>query len=176
MCYQFRQAFQPGELEAEAALAISYELAMRWTKGKHAFFVVCHIDRPHPHCHIYYNSTTLDCTGKFRDFLGSGRVLRQLSDRVCIEYGLSVIANPKMHSQGKYKHYGAWLGGNKPPTFQQRLKAQIDLCLAEKSRELRRLLQAMEAAGFEVKQSRGAVSFRAPRFGQERFTAYGPLR
>lgn len=170
LCYQIRQAFPPGELDAEAALAVSYELAMRWTKGKHAFFVVSHIDRPHPHCHIYYNSTTLDCTRKFRDFLGSGRALRRLSDRVCIEHGLSVIANPKLHSQGQYKHYGAWLGGKKPPTFQQRLKAQIDLCLAEQPDSFAAFLQAMETAGFEAKQSRGAISFRAPAFGQERFT------
>ncbi len=170
LCYQIRQAFPPGELDAEAALAVSYELAMRWTKGDHAFFVVSHIDRPHPHCHIYYNSTSLDCTRKFRDFLGSGRALRRLSDRVCIEHDLSVIANPKLHSQGKYKHYGAWLGNRKPPSFQQRLKTQIDLCLAEQPESFAAFLQAMEAAGFEVKQSRGAVSFRAPAFGQERFT------
>lgn len=170
LCYQIRQAFPPGELDAEAALQIGYELAMRWTKGKHAFFVVSHIDRPHPHCHIYYNSTSLDCTRKFRDFLGSGRALRRLSDRVCIEHSLSIIANPKLHSKGKYKHYGAWLGGNKLPTFQERLKTQIDLCLAEQPESFQAFLQAMEAAGFEVKQSRGAVSFRAPAFGQERFT------
>ncbi len=170
LCYQIRQAFPPGELDPEAALQISYELTMRWTKGKHAFFVVSHIDRPHPHCHIYFNSTSLDCTRKFRDFLGSGRALRRLSDRVCIEHGLSVIVNPKLHSKGKYKHYGAWLGGNKPPTFQQRLKAQIDLCLAEQPESFTTFLQMMKAAGFEVKQSRGAVSFRALALGQERFT------
>lgn len=93
-----------------------------------------------------------------------------MSDRVCIEHDLSVIAHPKLHSQGKYKHYGAWLGSRKPPSFQQRLKTQIDLCLAEKPESFAAFLQAMEAAGFEVKQSRGAVSFRAPAFGQERFT------
>lgn len=170
LCYQIRQAFPPGELDSEAALKISYELAMRWTKGKHAFFVVSHIDKPHPHCHIYYNSTSLDCTRKFRDFLGSGRALRRLSDRVCIEHGLSVIVNPKLHSKGKYKHYGAWLDGKKPPTFQGRLKAQIDLCLAERPSSFDAFLQAMGAAGFESKQTRGEISFRAPAFGQERFT------
>ena len=81
-----------------------------------------------------------------------------------------MIANPKLHSKGKYKHYGAWLGSKKPPTFQQRLKAQIDLCLAGKPDSFTAFLQAMEAAGFEAKQSRGALSFRAPMFGQERFT------
>jgi len=166
--YHKRQAFLPGEIDHDGALEIGYETAMRWTKGKHAFFVVSHIDRPHPHVHIYYNSTTLDCTRKFRDFLGSGRAFRRLSDRVCIEHGLSYIANPKLKSKGKFKHYGEWQG-DKPPTFQERLKAQIDICLADKPPSMEAFLQAMAAAGYEVKHGRGgAISFRAK--GQERFT------
>ena len=171
LCYQIRQSFPPGELDAEAALKVGYELAMRWTKGNHAFFVVSHIDRPHPHCHIYYNSTSLDCTRKFRDFLGSARALRRLSDRVCIEHGLSTIKNPKLKSKGRFLHYGAWLGGDKPPTFQERLRRQIDAALAERPADFADFLRRMEAAGFEAKTVRGgALSFRAPAFGQERFT------
>lgn len=167
--YHLRQAFPPGEVDAETALKISYDLALRWTKGKHAFFVVSHIDRPHPHCHIYYNSTSLDCTRKFRDFIGSARAFRRLSDRVCLEHGLSIIEHPKLHSKGKFKHYGQWISDNKPLTFQERLKAQIDICLAEKPPNMAAFLQAMTIAGYEVKHGRGGViSFRAG--GQERFT------
>ena len=167
--YQIRQSFPPGETNPETALKISYDLAMRWTKGRHAFFVVSHADRPHPHCHIYYNSTSLDCTRKFRDFIGSARAVRRLSDRICLENGLSVITNPKSHSKGKFKHYVEWLGGHKPPTFQEKLKAQIDSCLATKPPDLDTFLQAMAAAGYEIKHGRGGtISFRAE--GQERFT------
>ncbi len=113
--YQIRQSFAPGEVDSETALKIGYDLAMRWTKGKHAFFVASHIDRPHPHVHIYYNSTTLDCTHKYRDFLGSARALRRLSDRICLENGLSVITDPKLKSKGKFKHYGEWSKINSPP-------------------------------------------------------------
>lgn len=169
LCYQVRQSFVPGEVDSETALKIGYDFAMRWTKGRHAFFVVSHVDRPHPHVHIYYNSTTLDCTRKFRDFLGSARAVRRLSDRICLENGLSYIANPKLKSKGKYRHYGQWLGGNKTPTFQERLKAQIDICLADKPPDMDSFLQAMAAAGFEVKHRRGGgISFRTE--GQERFT------
>lgn len=169
LCYQVRQSFVRGEVDAETALKIGYDFAMRWTKGRHAFFVVSHIDRPHPHVHIYYNSTTLDCTRKFRDFLGSARAVRRLSDRICLENGLSCIANPKLKSKGKFKHYGEWQSGNKPPTFQERLKAQIDICLAEKPPDRDSFLQAMGLAGFEVKHRRGGgISFRGE--GQERFT------
>lgn len=167
--YQIRQSFPPGEIDAETALKIGYDLAMRWTKGQHAFFVVSHVDRPHPHCHIYYNSTSLDCTRKFRDFIASARAVRRLSDRICLEHGLSVITNPKLRSKGKFKHYGEWLGGNKPQTFQEKLKTQIDVCLATKPRDMDTFLQAMAAAGYEVKHGRGGtISFRAE--GQERFT------
>lgn len=169
MCYQIRQSFIPGEITPEEANRIGYETAMRWTKGRHAFFVATHIDRKHIHNHIYYNSTTLDFTRKFRNFLGSARALRRLSDRICIENGLSYIAHPKMKSEGKYKHYGQWLSGNKPLTFQERLKSQIDICLAEKPLNMDAFLQAMEAAGYEVKHGRGdVISFRAE--DQKRFT------
>lgn len=169
LCYQIRQSFLPGETDAEGALKIGYELAMRWTKGKHAFFVASHIDRPHPHIHIYYNSTTLDCTRKFRDFLGSARALRRLSDRICIENRLSYIAHPKLKSKGKYRHYGEWLGANRKPGFKERLKAQIDACIANIPQSFEAFLQAMQEAGWEVKRGRGgAISFRTE--GQERFT------
>ena len=169
--YQILQSFAPGEVDHDTALRIGHDLAMRWTKGNHAYFVVSHIDRPHPHVHIYYNSTALDCTRKFRDFKFSARALRRLSDRICLENGLSVIENPKPKSKGKYKHYGEWLGDNKLPSFKERLKVQIDICLAEKPPNMKVFLQSMAEAGFEVKHGRGGViSFRAPAYGQIRFT------
>ena len=57
LCYQIRQSFKPGEITPEEANRVGYETAMRWTKGKHAFFVATHTDRRHIHNHIYYNST-----------------------------------------------------------------------------------------------------------------------
>ena len=169
--YQIRQSFAPGETDPETALKIGYDLAMRWTKGNYAFYVVSHTDRPHPHVHIYYNSTSLDCTHKFRDFLGSSRALRRLSDRICLENNLSVIKNPKLKSKGPFQNYGQWLGDNKPPTFQEQIKAAIDAVLSDQPRDFPAFLVGMAAAGFEVKHGRGgAVSFRAPAHGQDRYT------
>lgn len=171
LCYQIRQSFPPGELDPEEALNIGYELAMRWTKGKHAFFVVSHADRPHPHVHIYYNSTTLDCTRKYRDFLGSARALRRLSDRICLEHDLSVIKNPKLHSKGGFRHYGQWLGGARPPSYKEQLRGIIDGALAERPANFAEFLRRMEAAGVQVKRGRGGViSFRLP--GQDRATRF----
>ncbi len=94
--YHQRQAFPPGEVDAETALQISYETAMRWTKGKHAFFVVSHIDRPHPHCHIYYNSTTIDCTRKFRDFS-----VRRGRSGVCLTVCAWKRASPSLNTRSR---------------------------------------------------------------------------
>ena len=169
LCYQIRQSFKRGEVNAEKALKIGYDFAMRWTKGNHAFFVVSHIDRPHPHVHIYYNSTTLDCMHKFRDFHGSARAMRRLSDRICYENNLSVIENPKMKSEGQFRHYGEWLGADKPPTYQERLRAAIDTALSMQPESFDAFLMLLSGAGFEHKWGRGGVlSFRAE--GQERFT------
>lgn len=169
LCYQIRQSFYPGEITPEEANRISYELAMRWTKGRHAFIVTTHTDKQHIHSHIYYNSTTLDCTRKFRNFWGSSFALRRLSDRLCLENGLSIVENPKPRSKGKFRNYGEWQAGQKKPlTYQDRLRAAIDTALAKKPADFPAFLSLMEQAGYEVKQQRGGISFRAP--GQERFT------
>lgn len=169
LCYQIRQSFYPGEITPKEANRIGYELAMRWTKGRHAFIVTTHTDKQHIHCHIYYNSTTLDYTRKFRNFWGSSFALRRLSDRLCLENGLSIVENPKPRSKGKFRNYGEWQAGQKKPlTYQDRLRAAIDTALAKKPADFPAFLSLMEQAGYEVKQRRGAISFRTP--GQERFT------
>lgn len=132
LCYQIRQAFPHGEVTAEEANRIGYETAMRWTKGKYQFFVCTHIDKEHIHNHIYYNSTAYDRSRKFRNFIGSSFALRRLSDRVCLEHDLSVIANPKLHSKGRYLHYGQWLGENQKLSQKEQIRLAIDAALTER--------------------------------------------
>lgn len=111
----------------------------------------------------------LTVPGKFRNFWGSSFALRRLSDRLCLENGLSIVENPKPRSKGKFRNYGEWQAGQKKPlTYQDRLRATIDTVLAKRPTDFPAFLSLMEQAGYEVKQRRGAISFRAP--GQERFT------
>ena len=170
--FQIRQAFPPGEISVEEAQRIGYETAMRWTKGKYQFFVCTHTNTGNIHNHIYYNSTAEDSTRKFHNFLGSSFHVRRLSDRICLEHNLSIIANPKHRSKGKFKNYGEWLAGKEtPPTFQERLRAAIDDVLQKQPIDFDAFLAEMATAGFEHKYGRGGVlSFRAPEHGQERFT------
>ena len=167
LCYQIRQAFPHGEVTAEEANRIGYETAMRWTKGKYQFFVCTHIDKEHIHNHIYYNSTAYDRSRKFRNFIGSSFALRRLSDRVCLEHDLSVIANPKLHSKGRYLHYGQWLGENQKLSQKEQIRLAIDAALTECPKDFADFLRRMETAGIQVKRGRGGeISFLVP--GQQR--------
>ena len=169
LCYQIRQAFPHGEVTAEEANRIGYETAMRWTKGKYQFFVCTHIDKEHIHNHIYYNSTAYDRSRKFRNFIGSGRAVRRLSDRICLENDLFVITNPKLHSKGRFLHYGAWLGTERQPPYKEQLRLAINEALAKRPADFDAFLRLMEASGFMVKRGRGStISFLVP--GQERAT------
>ena len=169
LCYQIRQSFKPGEITPEEANRIGYETAMRWTKGKYAFFVATHTDKAHIHNHIYYNSTSLDCTRKFRDFIGSGRAVRRLSDRICLENDLFVITDPKLHSKGRFLHYGAWPGTERKPSYKEQLRRAINEALAKRPADFDAFLRLMEASGYTVKHGRGGtISFLVP--GQERAT------
>ena len=73
--------------------------------GKHAFLVATHVDRAHIHNHVIFNSTTLDCTRKFRDFHLSGLALARLSDIVCLEHRLSVIIRKPYGERQKRTEY-----------------------------------------------------------------------
>ena len=109
IAYQIRQSFKPGEITPEKANEIGYELAMRFTKGKHAFTVCTHTDKAHIHNHIIFNSIALDRTKKFRDFRHSGMAVGRISDILCSENGLSII-NPAPRSERKKR--GKYYRGN----------------------------------------------------------------
>lgn len=150
IAYQIRQSFKPGEISPELANKIGYKLGMSFTKGNHAFIVATHIDKAHIHNHIIFNSTSLDCTKKFRDFLGSGKAVRKISDRLCLEYGLSIIENPKRGNN----HYGKWLDDKKPLSYSEKLRQTIDEILSKKPRDFNQFLAEMKLAGYEIKHGK----------------------
>ncbi len=141
IAYQIRQSFRPGEITAEEANKVGYELAMRFTKGKYAFIVATHTDREHIHNHIIYNSTALDGTRKFRDFFFSALAVQRLSDLICLEHQLSVIEIKPYRERKKRTLY--------PPkeSNRDRLCSVIDRILAEKPYDYEDFLQKAGAAG-----------------------------
>jgi len=157
IAYTIRQSFVPGEITPEEANRLGYELARRFTKGKHAFIVCTHVDKHHIHSHIVFNSTAIDCTRKFRNFWRSSFAIRKISDMLCLENGLSVIAEPKP-SRGSY---GTWLGEGKPPTVRGQLEGLIDTALGQGCKDFDSFLAAMKTAGAEVKRGKH-LAFKIP--------------
>ena len=166
IAYQIRQSFRPGEITAEEANKVGYELAMRFTKGKYAFIVATHTDREHIHNHIIYNSTALDGTRKFRDFFFSALAVQRLSDLICLEHQLSVIEIKPYRERQKRTLY--------PPreSNRDRLCSVIDSILAEKPKDYEDFLQKLEQQGYEVKRGKHtAVKGK----GQKRFIRFRTL-
>ena len=147
IAYQFRQSFKPGEVTAEEANRIGYEFAERFLKGRHAFIVCTHINRHHIHNHVIWNSTTLDCSRKFRNFWNSTKAVRRLSDTICMEHGLSVIENPAR----KGMTYDKWLGGSAKVSNREVLRKAIDDVITQKPQNIDEFLCLLEAKGFTVK-------------------------
>ena len=164
LAYHIRQAFKPGEITPEDANRIGYELAQRVTKGRYQFVVATHIDKNHIHNHVIFSAVSEDAGRRFRDFLGSAKAVRKISDRLCLENGLSVIENPK---RGK-KDYGKWLGDKRPLSAQEKIRAAIDAALAQHPADFAAFVRLMEAAGFQSKRRGNSLSFLAP--GQEKYT------
>ena len=150
IAYQFRQSFKPGEVTAEEANKIGYEFAERFLKGKHAFIVCTHINRHHVHNHIIWNSTTLDCGRKFRNFWYSTNAVRKLSDLICIEHGLSVVENP----QRKGLSYDKWLGNKARPSNRETVRIVIDEILCRKPGSMNEFLRLLEEQGFMIKRGK----------------------
>lgn len=154
IAYHVRQSFCPGEITPEEANRIGVEFARRFTKENHAFVVCTHIDKAHVHNHIIWSSVNLDCDRKFRNFWGSTRAIRRLSDTICIENGLSIVENPKPHG----KSYNKWLGDQAKPSHKELARMAIDNALAKKPADLDELLKLLREAGYEV--SKRGKSYR----------------
>ena len=150
IAYQFRQSFKPGEVTAEEANRIGYEFAERFLKGRHAFIVCTHINRHHIHNHVIWNSTTLDCSRKFRNFWNSTKAVRRLSDTVCLEHGLSVIENPAQ----KGMTYDKWLGGSAKVSNREVLRKAIDDVITQKPQNIDEFLRLLGEKGFTVKRGK----------------------
>lgn len=147
IAYQIRQSFKPGEVTPEEANAIGQELAKRFTKGNHAFIVATHTDRAHIHNHIVFNSTSLDCTRKFRDFHLSWMVLSKLSDMICLEYKLSVITPKPYRERTKYKYPDRL-------SIRDQIRDDIDAAMRQKPQSFQELAGLLERVGYEYQEGK----------------------
>lgn len=166
IAYQIRQSFKPGEITPEEANAVGYELARRFTKGKHAYIVATHVDKAHIHNHIIFNSTTLDCSKKFRDFKLSGLAVARLSDLICLEHSLSIIQRKPYRERVRRTEYP------QRKSFREEICEAIDQVLLQKPKDMQELVRLLQEAGYEYK---GGKQPAVRGKGQKRFVRFRSL-
>jgi hypothetical protein len=165
VAYHGYQSFKPGEVTPEVAHEIGVKLATELWGERFQIIVATHLDKDHIHNHFVCNSVSFTDGGRFRSNKGTYRKLREASDELCKEYGLSVIENPK---RGRTRHHTerqAERDGK--PTWRSHVKSDIDECIA-RAKDERQFFENLLALGYEYKVGKD-ISVRPP--GKER-----PLR
>ena len=163
LAHHLIQSFEPGEVDYEKAHAIGKQLADAVTKGQHEYVLTTHIDKGHVHNHIIFCAVNFVDHRKYNSNKRSYYGIRNMSDKLCRENGLSVVV-PGKGSKGKsYAEYQAEKTGT---SWKGKLKIAVDALIPQVS-SFEELLQRLQAAGYEIKPGK-YVSCRAP--GQERFT------
>ena len=163
LAFHLIQSFEPGEVDYETAHKIGRQLADAVTKGQHEYVLTTHIDKGHVHNHIIFCSVNFVDHHKYNSNRRSYYGIRNMSDKLCRENGLSVVV-PGKGSKGKsYAEYQAEKTGT---SWKGKLKIAVDALIPQVS-SFEELLQRLQAAGYEIKPGK-YVSCRAP--GQERFT------
>ena len=163
LAFHLIQSFAPGEVDYEKAHEIGKQLADAVTKGQHEYVVTTHIDKGHIHNHIIFCAVNFVDHHKYNSNKRSYYGIRNMSDKLCRENGLSVVV-PGKGSKGKsYAEYQAERTGT---SWKGKLKTAVDALIPQVS-SFEELLTRLQAAGYEIKPGK-YVSCRAP--GQERFT------
>ena len=124
--------------------------------------IATHIDKEHCHNHIIFNAVNYVDFHAYRSNKRTYRELRQLSDEICKEHGLSVVPP----SQNKGMGYKEYTEAKRGTSWKQKLKQTIDR-LVITAKDYDDFLRLMQEAGYEIKTGK-YISFRAE--GQERFT------
>jgi len=148
IAYQIRQSFKPGEITPEEANEIGRELALKFTKGRHAFIVATHTDRAHIHNHIIFNSVDLTGTRKFQNFFLSSFVIQRISDKLCLEHGLSVIKPRPYKDREKRTEYP------RRKTYRDKICASIDEALSKEPKDFENLLKLLEEENYQIKRGK----------------------
>ena len=163
LAHHLIQSFEPGEVSFEKAHEIGKQLADAITKGQYEYVLTTHIDKGHVHNHIIFCAVNFVDYHKYNSNKRSYYGIRNISDRLCYENGLSVITPEKGRKGKSYIEYQTAKTGT---SWKGKLKETVDLLIPQVA-DFEELLEKLQASGYEIKLGK-YVSCRAP--GQERFT------
>jgi hypothetical protein len=156
------QSFAPGEVAPDTAHEIGVRLARGLWGDGYQVIVATHLDKDHIHNHFVINSVSFVAGEKLRSTKGLYRDMRNASDSLCREYGLSVIEHPR----DKGKHYAEWKAAAEgKPTWTDLIRTDVDEAI-EHAMTTGQFFGNLKALGYEVKRGQD-ISVRPP--GKERY-------
>ena len=156
------QSFEIGEVTPELAHEIGKQFADEILGGKYEYVLTTHIDKDHVHNHLIFNAVDFVDYHAYKSYRRIYYDMREVSDRLCKENGLSVIPP----SQNKGMGYKEYTEAKRGTSWKQKLKQTIDRIVIT-AKDYDDFLRLMQEAGYEIKTGK-YISFRAK--GQERFT------
>ena len=156
------QSFEIGEVTPELAHEIGKQFADEILGGKYEYVLTTHIDKDHVHNHLIFNAVDFVNYHAYKSYKRIYYDMREVSDRLCKENGLSVIPP----SQNKGMGYKEYTEAKRGTSWKQKLKQTIDR-LVITAKDYDDFLRLMQEAGYEIKTGK-YISFRAE--AQERFT------
>ncbi len=155
--YHLIQSFAPGEVTFEEAHKIGEALAKEVLGETRAYVLATHIDREHVHNHIIFCSTDYRSGKRYYDNKQSYRKIRNISDRLCKEHGLSVI----VPGDEKGKKYNEWQADKKNLSHKYILKRDIFECIRN-AKDYEDFLRRMMEKGYLIKGSE--LGENAPKY------------
>ena len=163
LAHHLIQSFEPGEVDYQTAHEIGRQLADAVTKGQHEYVLTTHIDKGHIHNHVIFCAVNFVDHHKYNSNKRTYYGIRNMSDKLCWEHGLSVVVPGKGGKGKSYAEYQADRTGN---SWKGKLKIAVDALIPQAS-DFADFLRLLQAVGYEIKPGK-YISCRAP--GQERFT------
>ena len=167
LAHHLIQAFEPGEVSYAQAHEIGRQLADEILGGKYEYVIATHINKEHCHNHIIFCAVDFAEHKKYVSNRKSYAQIRRVSDRLCRENGLSVVAP----GAERGKQYAEWDAQRKGTSYKQKLKIAIDRLILI-SKDLDDLLRRLEAEGYEIKRGKH-TSVKGAR--QKRFIRFRTL-
>lgn len=120
------QSFKPNEVTPDKAHQIGVELANQLWGEWYQVIVATHLNTNCVHNHFVLNSVSFLDGKRYNDCKRTYRQFRKLSDKICLEHGLSVIENPQRTKTPRSLYLAEQRG---EPTRYNLMRADIDAVL-----------------------------------------------
>ena len=151
------QSFKEGEVTPELAHEIGVKLANEMWGDRFEVVVSTHLNTKHLHNHFIVNSVSFIDGMKFYSNRSSTARLREISDDLCKEYGLSVL-DEKPTSKGRI-YFPYYLKNTNRNNYYKKTKRDIDIAIA-KSSNYKEFIEILSSMNYEVQNRYGKLSVR----------------